>query len=115
MYYLSAALCGEVTLRDGRVEQSNFHDYRSLRMNETLPITVHVVRNSEAPGGVGEPGHGSDRGRARQCELRGHRKTAAKAATSAWTWVVDPRRGGNPRSQCRWFHFGPTHAGCYAI
>jgi len=56
VYGVSAALWGEVTLKDGRVEQSNFHNYRVLRINETPPIAVHLVRNSEAPGGIGEPG-----------------------------------------------------------
>jgi isoquinoline 1-oxidoreductase beta subunit len=53
VYGISAALWGEVTLKDGRVEQSNFHNYRVLRMSETPPIEVHLVRNSEAPGGSG--------------------------------------------------------------
>jgi isoquinoline 1-oxidoreductase beta subunit len=56
VYGISAALWGEVTLKDGRVEQSNFHNYRVLRMNEAPPIEVHLVRNDEAPGGIGEPG-----------------------------------------------------------
>src|SRR5881296_4661119 len=56
VYGISAALWGEVTLKNGRVEQSNFHNYRVLRMNESPPIEVHLVRNSEAPGGIGEPG-----------------------------------------------------------
>ena len=56
VYGISGALWGEVTLKGGRVEQSNFHNYRVLRMNETPPIEVHLVRNSEAPGGIGEPG-----------------------------------------------------------
>src|SRR5712691_2739725 len=53
---ISGALWGEVTLKNGRVEQSNFHDYRVLRMNEAPKIEVHLVRNLEAPGGIGEPG-----------------------------------------------------------
>jgi len=53
---VSAALWGEVTLKNGRVEQSNFHNYRVLRMNEAPTIEVHLVRNLEAPGGLGEPG-----------------------------------------------------------
>jgi isoquinoline 1-oxidoreductase beta subunit len=53
---LSAALWGEITLKDGRVEQSNFHDYRVLRMNEVPPIEVHLVTNTEFPGGIGETG-----------------------------------------------------------
>ncbi len=56
VYGISGALWGEVTLKNGRVEQSNFHNYRVLRMNEAPPIEVHLVRNSEAPGGIGEPG-----------------------------------------------------------
>jgi len=55
VYGISGALWGEVTLKNGRVEQSNFHNYRVLRMNETPSIEVHLVRNSEAPGGIGEP------------------------------------------------------------
>jgi isoquinoline 1-oxidoreductase beta subunit len=55
VYGISGALWGEVTLKNGPVEQSNFHNYRVLRMNETPPIEVHLVRNSEAPGGIGEP------------------------------------------------------------
>jgi CO/xanthine dehydrogenase Mo-binding subunit len=53
---ISGALWGEITLKNGRVEQSNFNNYRVLRMNETPPIEVHLVRNGEAPGGMGEPG-----------------------------------------------------------
>jgi isoquinoline 1-oxidoreductase beta subunit len=53
---ISGALWGEVTLKNGRVEQSNFHNYRVLRMNEAPTIEVHLVRNLEAPGGIGEPG-----------------------------------------------------------
>src|SRR5437660_4404306 len=55
MYGISGALWGEVTLNNGRVEQSNFNNYRVLRMNETPPIDLRLVRNSEAPGGIGEP------------------------------------------------------------
>ncbi len=53
---LTAALYGEITLKGGRVQQSNFHDYRPLRMNEAPPIQVEIVKSSEAPGGIGEPG-----------------------------------------------------------
>jgi isoquinoline 1-oxidoreductase subunit beta len=56
VYGVSGALWGEITLKNGRVEQSNFNDYRALRMNETPAIEVHLVRNGEAPGGIGEPG-----------------------------------------------------------
>ncbi len=53
---LSAALYGAITLKDGRVEQSNFNDYRVLRMNEMPKVEVHIVPSAEAPTGVGEPG-----------------------------------------------------------
>jgi len=55
IFGLSAALYGEITLKDGRVRQSNFHDYRVLRMNESPAIEVHLIKSVEAPGGVGEP------------------------------------------------------------
>jgi isoquinoline 1-oxidoreductase beta subunit len=53
---LSAALKGAITLKDGRVEQSNFHDYPLLRMDEMPHVEVHIVPSGEAPSGVGEPG-----------------------------------------------------------
>jgi len=56
IFGISGALWGEVTLKKGRVEQSNFHDVRVMRINETPAIDVHLVRNGEAPGGIGEPG-----------------------------------------------------------
>ena len=56
VFGIGGALWGGVTLQNGRVEQSNFHDVRVLRINETPQIEVHLVRNFEAPGGIGEPG-----------------------------------------------------------
>jgi isoquinoline 1-oxidoreductase beta subunit len=56
IFGITAALHGEITLRDGRVEQSNFHDYQMLRMNETPAIEVHIVNSTESPGGMGEAG-----------------------------------------------------------
>jgi isoquinoline 1-oxidoreductase beta subunit len=53
---LGAALYGAITLKDGRVEQSNFNGYRVLRINEMPAVEVHIVPSSEAPTGVGEPG-----------------------------------------------------------
>lgn len=52
---LTAALYGEITLNNGRVKQSNFHNYRMLRMNEMPEMEVHIVRSWKPPGGVGEP------------------------------------------------------------
>jgi isoquinoline 1-oxidoreductase subunit beta len=56
VYGLTAALYGEITLKDGRVEQSNFDTYRALRINEVPIIEVHRIESAEAPGGMGEPG-----------------------------------------------------------
>jgi len=56
VYGISAALWGEITIKNGRVKQSNFHNYRVLRMNEMPSIEVHLIRNRETPGGIGEPG-----------------------------------------------------------
>jgi len=54
LFGLTAALYGEITLKKGRVVQSNFNDYRPMRMNEAPIVETHVVQSSEPPGGVGE-------------------------------------------------------------
>jgi isoquinoline 1-oxidoreductase beta subunit len=56
IFGLTAALYNEITIAKGRVQQSNFNDYRMMRINETPTIEVHLLRNGEAPGGIGEPG-----------------------------------------------------------
>ncbi|HWM61532.1 MAG TPA: molybdopterin cofactor-binding domain-containing protein [Rhizomicrobium sp.] len=56
IFGLTAALHGQITIAKGRVQQSNFHDYRMLRINEVPSIEVHVVKSGEAPGGIGETG-----------------------------------------------------------
>jgi len=56
VFGITAALWGEITIKNGRVEQHNFHDYRMLRMSEAPVVELHLVKSSEAPGGVGEPG-----------------------------------------------------------
>jgi isoquinoline 1-oxidoreductase subunit beta len=53
---VTAALYGEITLKNGRVEQTNFDTYQMIRMNEAPAIEVHVVKSSEPPGGMGETG-----------------------------------------------------------
>ena len=56
IFGITAALWGEITLKNGRVEQTNFNDYRMLRINEAPIIDVEVVKSSADPGGIGEPG-----------------------------------------------------------
>jgi len=56
IFGLTAALYGEITIDRGRVQQSNFHDYRMLRIDQTPKIEVHVMKSGEAPGGIGETG-----------------------------------------------------------
>jgi len=56
IFAITAALYSEITIKDGRVEQSNFTDYRILRIDQTPTIDVHIIRSTEAPGGIGEPG-----------------------------------------------------------
>jgi isoquinoline 1-oxidoreductase subunit beta len=52
----TAALYGEITLKNGRVEQTNFDTYQMIRMDEAPVIEVHVVQSAEPPGGMGETG-----------------------------------------------------------
>jgi isoquinoline 1-oxidoreductase beta subunit len=56
LFGLSAALFSEITIEGGRTRQSNFNNYRTLRMSETPPIEVHLVPSGDAPGGLGETG-----------------------------------------------------------
>jgi isoquinoline 1-oxidoreductase subunit beta len=56
IFGLTAALYGEITIDKGRVEQSNFHDYRMLRIDQAPRIEVHLIKSGEAPGGIGETG-----------------------------------------------------------
>ena len=56
VFGITAALYGSITLENGRVLQSNFHDYPLLRMDEMPKVEVHIVPNGDAHGGVGEPG-----------------------------------------------------------
>jgi isoquinoline 1-oxidoreductase beta subunit len=53
---LGTAMYNQITLTDGAVDQSNFHDYRTLRMNEVPKIEIYQIENNEAPGGIGETG-----------------------------------------------------------
>src|SRR5262249_48992373 len=54
LFGLTAALHGAITLKNGRVQQSNFHDYRPLRMHDSPTVDTHLVKSTEPPGGIGE-------------------------------------------------------------
>ena len=56
IFGVTAALYGEITISNGRVEQTNFDTYQMLRINEAPAIEVHIVASAESPGGMGEPG-----------------------------------------------------------
>jgi isoquinoline 1-oxidoreductase beta subunit len=56
IFGMTAALYGNIKVKNGRVEQANFNDYRMMRINEAPAIDVHIIPSSEAPGGIGEPG-----------------------------------------------------------
>ncbi len=56
IFGLTAALYGEITIDKGRVQQSNFNDYRMLRIDQTPKIDVHLIKSNEPPGGIGETG-----------------------------------------------------------
>jgi isoquinoline 1-oxidoreductase beta subunit len=56
IFGLSAALYNEITITNGQVDQSNFNDYRQMRINEVPPFDVKLVRSEAEPGGIGESG-----------------------------------------------------------
>jgi isoquinoline 1-oxidoreductase beta subunit len=56
LFGLTAALYGSITIRRGRVEQSNFHDYQVLRLDEMPVVDVHILKSHARMGGIGEPG-----------------------------------------------------------
>jgi isoquinoline 1-oxidoreductase subunit beta len=56
VYRLTVVLYGEITVKDGRVEQSNFGDYQTLRMGEMPRVKVHILPGQGDQGGAGEPG-----------------------------------------------------------
>jgi isoquinoline 1-oxidoreductase beta subunit len=56
IFGLTAALYGEITIEKGRVQQSNFNDYRMLRIDQVPKIEIHIIKSDEAPGGMGETG-----------------------------------------------------------
>jgi isoquinoline 1-oxidoreductase subunit beta len=56
IFGLSQAMLGKISFKDGRVQQSNFHDFELLRMNQSPDIHVHIVPSDDRPTGIGEPG-----------------------------------------------------------
>jgi isoquinoline 1-oxidoreductase beta subunit len=54
LFGLTAALHGSITFKGGRVEQSNFDTYLPMRIDEVPVVETHLIKNAEAPGGVGE-------------------------------------------------------------
>jgi isoquinoline 1-oxidoreductase beta subunit len=56
IFGITSTLYGEITIKDGRVEQTNFDTYQILRINEAPTIEVHIVQSTESPGGMGEAG-----------------------------------------------------------
>src|SRR6202140_3213786 len=56
VFGITSALYGEITIKDGRVEQTNFDTYQILRINEAPAIEVHIVQSTESPSGMGEAG-----------------------------------------------------------
>ena len=54
LFGLTAALHGSITFKDGRVEQSNFDSYLPMRIDEVPTVETHLIKNAEAPGGIGE-------------------------------------------------------------
>jgi len=54
LFGLTAALHGSITFKDGRVEQTNFNSYRPIRIDEVPLVETHLIKNAEAPGGIGE-------------------------------------------------------------
>ena len=74
---LGAAIYVAITLKDGKIEQTNFDGYRVLRIDEMPKVEVHIVQSPEAPTG-GRAGRRSDRASRRQRGLRRHRHGRAR-------------------------------------
>ena len=107
---LGAALHSKLTFKDGRVQQSNFHDYQVLRLNEMPAVEVHIVPSTEKSGGVGEPGTAADRAGGGQRGVRPDRPAPARAAACS-----SPRRRRlrRPRPEETTMRIAVRHA-CFA-
>jgi len=82
IFGITAALNDEITLKDGRVEQTNFHNYVMLRLNEAPAIKVYIVNSDEPPGGMGEAGTSAIAPASDQCDLCGDGQTHSQASGS---------------------------------
>ena len=80
VFGLTAALYGEITFENGRVQQRNFHDYPMLRMNEMPVVETHIVPSTDKMGGVGETWRATDRPGRGQRRVRGHGQTHPASA-----------------------------------
>jgi hypothetical protein len=83
VYGLSAALHGQITFKDGRPEQSNFHDYPVMRLNEAPVVETHLINSGAKMGGIGRAGHAADRAGVGECGAGGDGQTRALAAVQA--------------------------------
>ena len=95
IYGLSAVLYGEITLKDGRVQQTNFHDYPMVRMPESPAIEMHLVDSDGEAGRHRGAGHGADRAGGGERGVRGHGKAPAEAAAAVG---VEKNNNSNERA-----------------
>ena len=103
IFGMTAALYGEITLKDGRVEQGNFDDYQMLRINEVPAIEVHIVQSSEPPGGMGGPGPAPPvlLGRKPRSARRGTATRKAPSESTGWGGGGGPPPSGKPEATPR--------------
>ena len=94
LFGLSAALSGEITIKDGRVEQSNFHDYPVLRMGQAPAGRDHHHRQRRAARRRGRTGHAADRAGGGQRAVRADRPAPAQPAAAAGLALLAPAEGG---------------------
>ena len=129
IFGLTAALWGEVTIEKGRVQQSNFHNYRMLRIDEMPTIEVHVIKSGEHPGGIGETGATAGPPALAQCDLRGNRRAFAASADRPRRYCQSRRRSRYaPHRHCRcrcrrviavgavaWYHLARPAGVCWRL
>ena len=80
IFGITAALYGQITLKNGRVEQSNFDNYRMLRINEVPVVEVHIIKSAEAPRRYRRTGHRGGLSGCHQCDFRCNRQAHPKVA-----------------------------------